>query len=186
MRSLVAGLAVVTAFSGAWAADGTGVTLKVTEPVGVARIQAPGTGGVPVGPLNVKDVRDLILLDAQGKAVAAQFSPMVAHEDGRLLWVLVDFLADLRPGETKTFVLKKGQAAAPGVTMPVTVRQTAQSLTLANGVVQVALSKTKFNLFDQPYRIEWSKITTECSFPHGMSRTKYAVVHAASCSYEGQ
>jgi len=149
MRTLAAGLVMLTAVGGGWAAGAAGVPLKVTEPVGVARTQAPVIGGVPVGPLGVKEVKDLVLLDAQGRAVAAQLSPMVTHEDGRLLWILVDFLADLKPGETKTFALKKGGAAAPGVKRPVTVRQTAHALTLANGVVQVALSKTKFNLFDQ-------------------------------------
>ena len=89
------------------------VPLAVTEPAGVDRVQAPVTGGVPIGPLGVRFPQELVLVDAAGKTVQAQFSPMVTHEDGHYLWVLVDFLTDLKAKETRTFTLRKGQATLP-------------------------------------------------------------------------
>ena len=128
------------------------VPLRVTEPVGVARVNAPVCGGVPVGPLKAKGVHQLFLRYAQGKEVQAQLSPMVTRKDGTLEWVLVDFLTDLKPNETKTFTLRK---AMVGDRMPlrvkngVTLAQTADTIALSNGLMKVQLSKKQFNLFDQ-------------------------------------
>ena len=138
---LIAGLV-----GAAYAAEGA--PLKVTEPVGVERVNAVATGGVPVGPLGVKDVTELVVLDAAGKPVAAQVSPLVTHEDGHLLWVLVDLKTDLKANETKAFTLAKGSAAPPAVEHRVWSKGDDRTFTLTNGLVQVVLSESKFNLFD--------------------------------------
>lgn len=125
--------------------------LKVCEPAGVARTNAPVTGGVPVAPLKVKDVNQLALFDSSGRRVFAQITPMVKLEDGTLDWVLVDLLADLAANETKTFELRPDSAADRGAAVghPVKVDRSAEALTLSNGALKLALSTNKFNLFEQ-------------------------------------
>jgi hypothetical protein len=127
------------------------VPLWVTEPVGVERQNAPVTGGVPVGPLKTNGVHQLFLSDAKGNHIRAQLSPMVQLRDGTLEWVLVDFLADLKPNETKTFRLSRGivGARAAVVKNAVEIEQKPDTVTLSNGLVKLQLSKKHFNLFDQ-------------------------------------
>jgi len=128
---------------------GLSVRLRVTEPVGVARKNAPVSGGVPVGPLKVRDAWKLSVSDANGRDVPAQISPMVRLEDGTLSWVLVDFAADLKPRETKTFGLG---GAWPGrrvaVLGAVHAANFPGSVVLQNELLKVVLSKKRFNLFD--------------------------------------
>jgi len=137
----------------ALAGEDLSVPLKVAETAGVARRAAPVTGGIPVGPLDLQDAAGLVLADAAGAAVPAQLTPMVKAEDGRLLWVLADFQADFKANEVRTYALRRAgaggaPAAGAGVKNPVSLSQTDETVTLANGVIQLQLSKTKFNLFD--------------------------------------
>jgi exo-rhamnogalacturonan lyase-like protein len=125
------------------------IPLKVTEPAGVARVNAPVSGGVPVGPLGLKDIGLLRLIDSKGKKVSAQISPMVTREDGVLDWVLVDFATDLKPKETKTFALAamRGRAYEP-VKNSVETMGTNNAVVVTNRLVEIRLSKKKFNLFE--------------------------------------
>jgi exo-rhamnogalacturonan lyase-like protein len=126
------------------------VPLEVNEPVGVARDRAAVTGGVPVGPLAIKDVKDLVLVDEHGVDQAAQITPMVKREDGVLLWVLVDTLTSLKPGGTARYFLTRrkaaGKVAAPR--RPVTTRQDDEHVSIENGLIKVTISKQKFDLLE--------------------------------------
>ncbi|MFO7898752.1 MAG: hypothetical protein R6V58_06790, partial [Planctomycetota bacterium] len=142
------------------------VPLQVTEPAGLARVNAPVTGGVPVGPLGAKSAGELVLADEEGKAVPAQVSPMVRAEDGRLLWVLVDTQVDLPARGAATFSLRRRRPADPPAAGPadhglringrpaadaiadLTEVLRARTLTLSNGLVQIELSPERFNLFE--------------------------------------
>jgi len=127
------------------------VPLRVTEPVGVARKNAPVCGGVPVGPLKARGVQQLFVSDAKGNHVQVQLSPMVTLKDGTLEWVLVDFTTDLKPNETKTFWLFKGIAGDRFLLVKngVKVVQRPDKIMLSNGLIKLQLSKKQFNLFDQ-------------------------------------
>ncbi len=151
--------AVLLIAAPALAHDGHGVPwahehaapLTVTEQAGVDRVNAPVTGGVPVGPLGVKSVDELMLTTAAGDPIPAQISPTVTGPDGRLDWVLVDFLTDLPAGQAKGFKLKAGKTGknVPGaIDHPVAVEQTDDTVTLSNGVAKIVISKKKFNLFE--------------------------------------
>ena len=126
------------------------VPLRVTEPVGVARVKAPVCGGVPLGPIRVKDVKFLALFDGAGRRLLAQVSPMVRRADGSLGWVLVDFVDDFRPSQTRQYRLRVGMFAMPveRVANPVVVKDSKNAVALSNGLVEIVLSKTRFDLFD--------------------------------------
>lgn len=132
------------------AADPPAVPLRLTEPVGVARTNAPATGGVPVGTLHVKDVKELEVVDDAGTPVAAQISPMITSPNGELGWVLVDLLTDIKPRQTCAWSLRRagGGPKPPAIAGGVLVRQSPDAVTLANGRMQVTLSATRFDLFD--------------------------------------
>ncbi len=127
--------------------------LKVTEPVGVARVNQPASGGVPVGPLRVRNVSELQVVDRSGHVVPAQIRPMVALESGELDWVLVDLLTALDGRQTQEYFVQAGPPVDGPTAQPVAFRQTADSITLANGLVRIEMSTKSFNLF-QDVRVD--------------------------------
>lgn len=148
MRTVLLAIIAVGAVCICAAGENLDVPLMVTEYAGLGRTNAPVCGGIPVEPLQVKDVGSLVVVDGAGKAVDAQLSPLVVLEDGTLSWVLADFLTELGPRETKRLTLKQGGGKPGRVRNPVTVEQNASSITLGNGVIKLVMSKTGFNLFE--------------------------------------
>ncbi|MCX7591681.1 MAG: hypothetical protein N2255_08645, partial [Kiritimatiellae bacterium] len=126
------------------------VPLKVTEPVGIARINAPVSGGIPIGPLKATNCAELALIDEHGLAVAAHLSPMVTLEDGTLAWVLADFVTDLKPGESKAYNLRRSvrSVSVPLKTSGVTVRSERDGLVLDNDILSIRISTNRFDLFE--------------------------------------
>jgi hypothetical protein len=142
-------LALLILVAGAATAPALEIPLKVAEPAGVARSGEVVTGGMPIGPLNRKDPRGLLVRDSEGRLVATQVTPMTRTEDGLCEWALVEFQADLKPGETREYRLGSYPVRRPPtVARPVQVKQTGERITLSNGLIQVILSKERFNLFE--------------------------------------
>jgi len=155
-------LTIVTAIvlgSTGWAGELVVAPLIVREHAGVARRNAPVTGGVPVGPFRVKNVRTLGLFDADGKRVAAQIVPTVKAKDGTLTWVLVDFQTDLKPKEVERFQLRR-TTGAPATRRGISCTSRNGFLTVnIRGDRSAVISKTSFDLFDQMLR--------PATMPHG-------------------
>jgi len=84
--------------------------LEVKEPSGIGRANWPATTGVPLPEGALKETGDAVLLDADGKAVPAQFEVLSRWipGDGSIRWLLVDTQADLKPSELATLSLAKG------------------------------------------------------------------------------
>ena len=110
----------------------------------VARMKAPVTGGIPLPPGEVKDVRELVLRDASGAPVPVQISVLSTHADGSPHWVRLDFLVDIPAGKTLRFQLGKGQDH-PSVDRPVVTREQEASLVLNNGILEIAMRTKGFN-----------------------------------------
>jgi len=145
LRNWLAGVLMAgVAAGGAMAVE---VSVSVTEPAGIARTDQPVTGGIPFKTGDVKSADDLVLVDAAGKPVPAQFTVLVKHDDGSVKWVLVDFVASVGAGETATYTLKTG-GGAPQPATPLTIDETADTVTVDTGVVTFTVNKRAFRLFD--------------------------------------
>ncbi|MDY7036685.1 MAG: hypothetical protein SV375_11060, partial [Thermodesulfobacteriota bacterium] len=111
---------------------------------GVSRENAPVMGGVPLPPGQIKRTEELCLKDQYGSTVAVQISPMVRYQDGSLQWVLLNFLTNIKAGETLHFRLIKASGTA-AVTNPVKVRNDSDSITLSNDILEIKLRRKGFN-----------------------------------------
>ena len=132
--ALVIGVLVSSAGPSAQALE---VPLTVTEPVGVQRRAEPVSSGVCFKAGEVKDVGKLALVDASGKGVPCQFTPLVTLEDGSLQWALVDFQADVAANGVAAYTVKAGRPAAPA--QPVQVRENGGVYTLATGSLELTV-----------------------------------------------
>ncbi len=89
-------------------------SLVITEPVGVARHQAPVTSGVPFarGELRSADGVSLARAEAPDRQIPLQTEILSRWPDGSVKWLLLDFQVTLEPNQTSRFHLNYG----PGVT----------------------------------------------------------------------
>jgi len=153
MRRICWGIVVLSAVSigTAWCAE-LSAPLIVREHAGVARQNAPVTGGVPVAPFEVKDVRKLGLFDAEGSQLPAQISPTVWAKDGTLTWVLVDFQTDLKPNEVKRFTVRRATGKPPAPPVSVRVQHAGEPATffdIKTGSLSVGFDREdRFDLFN--------------------------------------
>ena len=91
-----------------WALD---IPITVQEPSGLARTAEPVSGGIPMPWAEFKADQPFALFDGD-KEVPLQAVPLVTDEQGFLRWILVDFQADLKAKEKKTFTLRTAKAVA--------------------------------------------------------------------------
>ena len=129
------------------ATAGVDVAVSVTEPAGIARTDQPVTGGIPFSAGDVKSADDLVLVDAAGQPVPAQFTVLVKHGDGSVKWVLVDFVASIDAGKTAHYTLKTG-GGAPKPATPLTINEADDAVTFNTGVVTFTVNKKTFGLFE--------------------------------------
>ena len=122
------------------------VKLTVSEPDGVARAPAVVTTGVPFSKGAVTDVSKLATL-VGGKAVPAQFLKTVPWDDGSIRWALLDVQVPVA-ANGKVEMVVSDAAANPAPATPVTVSDSAASVSVDTGPLQFTVSKTKGGLFD--------------------------------------
>jgi hypothetical protein len=131
------------ALNGKVAAQGESLAVKLTieEPAGVARIQEPAGGGIPLPAGRYKKDHPFALF-AGAEEVPAQVVPLVTDEKGFLRWVLVDTLVDLAAGEKKALTLK---AVAPTArpAQPLKVTDDAAGVTVDTGKLRFSISKAQ-------------------------------------------
>jgi hypothetical protein len=150
------------------------VPLVVRETAGAARAGAPAVGGIPLPrEPGVMDVGQLRLLAADGATpVPCQFTVLsrwfARPDDGRgpISWVRLDFLADVPAGGSARYVLRASAAsatrtatapapvpaalcAASDLTQAIDVRDSGDRLVVSTGALTVAVSKTRFSLFEE-------------------------------------
>jgi hypothetical protein len=127
------------------AADLT-VPLTIKEPAGVARVQEPACGGVPL-PWGVYRRDTAFRVTLNGKDIPAQVIPLVVDEKGFLRWVLVDTQVDVPAGGNVELTLTTGKSgAAPATALK--VQEDADGVSVDTGKASFTISKTKpFSLF---------------------------------------
>ena len=121
------------------------IPITVQEPSGVAQKSAPVSGGIPLPWGEYRKENDFLLFDGP-KLMNAQVLPLVTDERGFLRWVLLDFQADLKANEKRTFRLKvfKQLAAA----RKVNVINRANGVTVDMGRLRYTIAKEgPFTLF---------------------------------------
>ena len=124
------------------------VRLSLLEESGVARPASPISFGFPCPEGGVFDLSRLRALSAEGREIPAQFTATSFWPDGSLKWILVDFQADLKPGEDRACTIELGSAVkreAPR--SPLEVNDEAGQVTVVTGPLRVVLDKQRFNLF---------------------------------------
>ncbi|MCX7589990.1 MAG: hypothetical protein N2255_00005, partial [Kiritimatiellae bacterium] len=123
--------------------------LIVKEPAGVAQIDAPAFGGIPLRSGEFKSDQAFGVFLPDGSAVPSQVLPLVMDEKGYLRWVLVDIRSDLKPNEEKRFVLRP-VSSVPKVETEVRVSENADEVIVDTGAIRFAIAKRKpFALFDR-------------------------------------
>ena len=92
------------------------IPLRVVNPFEDRPVTAPVTAGLPLPQsLNWSDPGNFVLVDATGKALPAQFTPLArwgaapSEQGAAIRWLLLDFQVSLEPGETGWYFLQQGQ-----------------------------------------------------------------------------
>lgn len=111
---------------------------------GVMRENEPVVGGVPLPPGQVWDIKNLCLIDEDQHPVPAQVSPMVRYQDGSLHWVLLNFLADMKAGESLSYRLIDRSQHADAAN-PVVTKEDSNTVTLSNGILEVRVRRANFD-----------------------------------------
>jgi hypothetical protein len=125
------------------------IPLTVTENAGCARNNENISTGVPLLPGQVKDIRTLRLLNAEGVEIPAQFRELNRwwNQDNSIRWVLVDFMGSVREYHSAKYTLADG--AATNISSPLQVVQTDDAIVVTTGSAQFTINRKKFNLFDR-------------------------------------
>lgn len=102
----------------------------------------PVTQGLPFPPQAIGSPDNLRLLNAAGREVPLQVTPLAWWGDGAVKWALLDFQADLPAKQTTAFTLEYGSRVkrAP-VGKGLRVADTADTLTVDTGVLKVELPR---------------------------------------------
>lgn len=144
MRFLSALLPLVLA---AGAVEAIDVPLTTKETHGFTRRSEHVSVGAPLPRGAVKDTARLAVLDADGRAVPAQFTQLAAWPDGSTKWVLVDFAADCTANGTAAYRLADS-AAPPPAARPLKVSDAGGRVTIETGPMRAVLNRNAFDLFE--------------------------------------
>ncbi len=125
------------------------IPLTVPETAGQGRVRECVTMGVPFLPGQVKDVKALRLLDAEGREVPAQFRELARwwYKDNSVRWALLDFHTGIGEYERKAFTLTDGREKDYESLLK--VEQTDEAITVTTGPAQFVINRKRFNLFDR-------------------------------------
>lgn len=119
------------------------VTFTVTEPSKVARKRCPVRGSIPMFRGELKDPKQIRLLDANGKAIPVQGMATAVWPEGTVKFLCLDFLTDLAPGETKTFTLEYGTDLTATTDTKLTVKKEDKIILVNTGVLEVSFQAGK-------------------------------------------
>ncbi len=129
-------------------ASGLDVPLTVRETAGVARTLEPVTSGVPIPRrANLIDLARLRLLDANGKPVPAQFTPLArwggapGEATQPVRWLLLDFQASMPANGLAQYRLVDSGGPLPGLPA-FSVTESANAIVVSTGAAQFSISKS--------------------------------------------
>ena len=123
--------------------------LELKEISGVERRAWPVTTGVPMPQGLLRQPDEVVLLDAAGNPVPAQFAVQSRWiRDGSIRWLLVDTQADIGAGELKRFALARRPADYTPPASPLKVVDAEHAVTVVTGPLKFVVSKREgFQLF---------------------------------------
>lgn len=138
-RAILAGavlLAARTAFAGS-------VPLTVDEPAGVPRKNFHVRGGVPFPKGALKDPSDVKLSGPSGP-VPCSAQSWVKWPDGSVMWLLLDFGADLQANQKATYTLEYGAGGGSAKPSPaLSVEDGGSEIAVDTGPLKFTVSKAK-------------------------------------------
>ena len=142
-----------TEFSPPPAPTGLNVPLQVENPLNVARVNEPVTSGVPLPrDLDLADPTRLQLVDAAGRPILAQFTPLARwggqteDETAPIRWVLIDFQATVGPQQATTYFLQEG-GPGPSPPYPLIITDGPDRLTVDTGASFFTFHKNDGGLY---------------------------------------
>jgi len=129
------------------------IPLTVKEPSGVERKSYPVTSGIPMPKGVLLSSQEVRLLNQAGEEIPVQTETMAMWIDGSVKWMLVDFQANLKPNEMRTYYLEYGDkvkrtACESICPHSVEVSETGSRIDINTNAIKCRISKEKFNLFD--------------------------------------
>ena len=114
----------------------------VVRPAEPRRLDVPVWTGVPLPKGAAKDASALRLVDADGKAVAAQFNVEATWSDGSIKWVLASFFANGDGEKGQSFTLTDDASVEPPkIEKPVSVFDDTNECTLTAGPIRLRINR---------------------------------------------
>ena len=132
------------------------VVLNVEDfsPDGMPRKDEPVTSGVPIPQsVGIYNKDHFVLTDSLGTPLPAQFKVLSRwtgqpnEETKPIKWLLVDFQANVQPGETAQYTLTTGQRTLPEVQIDITDNES--NIVVDTGSAIFEINRNYFNLFDR-------------------------------------
>lgn len=138
------------------------IELTIQEPTTQSRVNWPVTSGVPFAQGVLADAGDARLFDSNEQPVAVQCEATSFWPDGSVKWLLVTFPARVDAEHPSThYSLQIDPKPQPQPATVLTVRDTAEAITIENGELSLRVSKDdRFALFENVARAG-STVTSE-------------------------
>lgn len=112
----------------------------VIEPSGVDRRRGPVRGSLPFCRGELKDPKNVRLLDDAGREVPVQGFAAAFWPEGTVKFLCIDFLTDLEAGRTKRFRLEYGTAVKPNVKSALRVNRAGGRVAVDTGLMKVTFA----------------------------------------------
>ncbi len=126
------------------------VPLTIREVNGVARIGNPVNSGVPFAKGEVREIRELQLVDTDGKAVPASIEPRSRWlGDESLKWVTVHFVADIDAKGTRRYRLTNSRVAASPSALH--IERAGETITVVTGRAKFVIPTDRLAPLSQVY-----------------------------------
>lgn len=135
------------------------VEFSVTEPSGVARRGWPVRGSIPLFRGELKDTSRIVLLDDKGKQIPVQGKATALWPEGTAKFICLDFLTDLRAGETRKYTLRFGTAVPPYGQGGIKTTQNGKTISVDTGKLQVSFSPG--SAFSSAVKVDGKEVTRE-------------------------
>lgn len=118
------------------------LALTVAEPSVTGRLAWPVTSGVPFAQGVLADGSQCRVTGPLGTTAPAQFRELARWPDGSVKWLLIDTLVDTQPGQET--VLQLAYNVAPARFAGVSVQESPDAISLANGDLSLRLDRKRF------------------------------------------
>ncbi len=125
------------------------LTLRVTEPSGVARSHWPIAAGVPFAAAALADPAQLRIVDEKHAAVMLQARVLSRWPDRSVRWVLLDWQADLQPHQERRYQVEIGAPPAPASVLKVSDRE--DGIQVDTGPLRFTVPKKRFAVLNDVF-----------------------------------